>query len=63
MIQLMDHMKLKSKEDQRVDDSVLLRRENNIINGSTGWEGYERKRREGREKRGREEESGLGEDR
>ena len=26
-----DHMKLKRKEDQRVDASVLLRRGNNII--------------------------------
>jgi hypothetical protein len=30
-IQLMDHMKLKRKEDQRVDVSVLFRRETNII--------------------------------
>ena len=30
-IQLMDHMKLKRKEDQRVNVSVLFRRENNII--------------------------------
>ena len=28
MIQLIDHMKLKRKEDQRVDASVLLRKEN-----------------------------------
>jgi hypothetical protein len=34
MIQLTDHVKLKRKEDQRVDASVLLRRENNIIKGS-----------------------------
>jgi hypothetical protein len=31
MIQLMDHMKLNRKEDQRVNSSVLLRRGNNII--------------------------------
>ena len=31
-------MKLKRKEDQRVDASVLLRRGNKIIKGScTGW--------------------------
>ena len=45
MIQLMDHMKLKRKEDQRVDASVLLRRGNKIIKGSRGWEGLGRKRR------------------
>ena len=44
MIQLTDHMKLK-KKDQRVDDSVLLRRRNKIIKGSRRWEGLERKRR------------------
>jgi hypothetical protein len=32
----MDHMKLKRKEDQRVDASVQLRRGNNIIKGSRG---------------------------
>ena len=46
----MDHMKLKRKEDQRVDASVLLRRGNKIIKGSRGWEGLGRKRRGGREK-------------
>jgi hypothetical protein len=50
MIQLMDHIKLKRKEDQRVDVSVLLRRGNKIIKGSRGWEGLERKRRERGEK-------------
>ena len=35
--QLTDHMKLKRKEDQRTDPSVLLRRGNNIIKGSRGW--------------------------
>jgi hypothetical protein len=34
----MDHIKIKRKEDQRVDASVLLRRGNNIIKGSRGWE-------------------------
>ena len=46
----MDHMKLKWKEDQRVNASVLLRRGNKIIKGSRGWEGLGRKRRGGREK-------------
>ena len=59
MIQLMDHMKLKRKEDQRVDASVLLRRGNKIIKGSRGWEGLWRKRREGGEKGA---ESGMGGD-
>jgi hypothetical protein len=58
MIQLMDHMKLKRKEEQRVDASVLLRRGNKIIKGR-GWEGLGKKRGEGREgKRGAE--SGMG---
>ena len=48
MIQLTDHMKLKRKEDQRVDASVLLRRGNKIIKGSRGWEGLGRKRRGGK---------------
>jgi hypothetical protein len=43
MIQLMDHMKIERKEDQRVDVSVLFRRGNNIIKGSRGWEGLGRK--------------------
>jgi hypothetical protein len=47
MIQFMDHMKLKRKEDQRVDASVLLRRGNKIIKGSRGWEGLGRKRKAG----------------
>ena len=45
MIQLTDHMKLKRKQDQRVDASVLLRRGNNTIKGSRGWERLVRKRR------------------
>jgi hypothetical protein len=52
MIKLMDHMKHKRKEDQRVDASVLLRRGSNIIKGSRGWEGFGRKRRGGRDKEG-----------
>ena len=47
----MDHMKLKRKEDQRVDASVLFRRGSNIIKGNRGWkriggrEEWERKKR------------------
>ena len=52
-IQLTDHMKLKRKEDQKVDVSVLLRRGNKIIKRSRGWEGLGRKRRGGGKKRGR----------
>ena len=59
-IKLRDHMKFKRKEDQRVDDSVLLRRGNKIIKGSRGWEVLVRKKRE-KLKRG--EESGMGRDR
>ena len=47
----MDYMKLKRKEDQRMDASVLLRRGNKIIKGSRGWEELGRNRREGRGKR------------
>ena len=43
-------MKLKRKEDQRVDTSVLLRRGNNIFQGSRGWERLKRKRRWKRKK-------------
>ena len=50
MTQLTHHMKLKRKEDQRVDASVLLRRWNTIVNEIRGWEGLGRKRRGGREK-------------
>jgi hypothetical protein len=52
-VQLTDHMKLKRKEDQRVDASVLLRRGNKIMEGSRGWEGLGRKRRGGRGKEGK----------
>jgi hypothetical protein len=37
-------MKVKKKEDQSVDASVLLRRGNKIIKGGRGWEGHGRKR-------------------
>ena len=59
MIQLTDHMKLKNKEDQSVDTSFLLRRENKIIMGGRGrtWEGEGK----GRKKRGAG--SGVGGDR
>jgi hypothetical protein len=50
MIQLTGHMKLKKKEDQNVDDSVLLRRVNKIIMGDRGREGLKRKRGGGEEK-------------
>ena len=43
-------MKLKKKEDQSVDASVLLRSGNKIITGSGGWEGLERKREGGGER-------------
>jgi hypothetical protein len=43
--QLTHHMKLKRKEDQRVDASVLLRRVNKMIKRSRGWEGLGRKRK------------------
>jgi hypothetical protein len=48
-IQLTDHMKLKRKEDQRVNASVLLRSENNIIKESGVWEELGRKRGRGKE--------------
>jgi hypothetical protein len=49
-IQLTDHMKLKKKEDQSVDASVLHRRRNKIIMGSRGQEGFGGKRGGRREK-------------
>jgi hypothetical protein len=53
MIQLIDHMKLKMKEDQNVDTSVLFRRETQIVTGVRGWAGLcrskERKRKKGAE--------------
>jgi hypothetical protein len=53
MIQLIDHMKLKRKEDQRVDVSVLLRMQNKIIKGSREWESLGEKEEGEGEKRGR----------
>ena len=50
MIKLMDHMKLKRKEDQRVDASVILRRGDKIIKGSRECEGHGRKRGKGKER-------------
>jgi hypothetical protein len=44
MIKPIDHMKLKKKEDQSVDASVLLRRGNKIIIGGRGKEGRGRER-------------------
>ena len=57
-IQLMDHMKLKRKENQEVNVLALLRKGNKIIKGSRGWEGLGRKRRRG----GRGKESDMGGD-
>jgi hypothetical protein len=48
MVQLTDHMKLKRMKDQRLDASVLLRRENKKIQGNRRWEGLGRE--EGRGK-------------
>jgi hypothetical protein len=44
-IQLTDHMKLKRKEDQSMDTSVLCSMGNKIIKESRGWEGLGKKRR------------------
>jgi hypothetical protein len=51
-LQLTDHMKLKRKENQRVDTLVLLRRGSKIIKGNRGWEKLGRKRRGGGGKEG-----------
>jgi hypothetical protein len=50
-------MKLKKKEDQNVDASVLLRRGNKILMGGRGWEGHGKKR--GGEGRKRQVISGI----
>jgi hypothetical protein len=42
MIQLKDHIKLKKKEDQIVEASVLFRKGNIIITGGRGWKGFGR---------------------
>jgi hypothetical protein len=52
-IQLTDHMKLKNKEDQNVDASVLLRRGNEIIKGGRGREELGRDREERGERKDR----------
>jgi hypothetical protein len=36
-------MKLKKKEDQNMNASVFLRKDNNILLGGRGWEGLRRK--------------------
>jgi hypothetical protein len=54
MIQLMDHMKLKRKEDQRVDASVLLTRGNNIIKRKQAVGGTWKEGKWGKGKRGAE---------
>ena len=53
-------MKLKKREDQSVDASVLLREGNKILTGGRGWEGLVRKRGGGVKKRGKG--SGMGGD-
>jgi hypothetical protein len=53
MIQLTDHLKLKTKEGQSVSASVLLTKGNKVITGGRGCEGLGRKRGEGKENRGR----------
>ena len=47
IIKLIDHMKLKKKDDQCMDASVLLRRWNKIIKGNRSLEGLGRKREQG----------------
>jgi hypothetical protein len=46
MIQLTNHMKLKKKEDQSVDASILLRRGNKILLGDMGGVTLEEEMRE-----------------
>ena len=53
MIQFTDHMKLKKKEDQSVNASVLLRRGNKIIIGGRGRKEFGRKRRGEGEREGK----------
>ena len=55
MIQLKDHIKVKRKESQRVDASVLFRKRNKIILDSRQWERLGWKRRGGWEKEGKNE--------
>jgi hypothetical protein len=60
IIQLTYYMKLKKREDQSVDASVLLREGNKILTGGRGCEGLVRKRGGGVKKRGKG--SGMGGD-
>jgi hypothetical protein len=53
MIKLTNHVKLKKKEDQCVDVSVLLRRGIKIITGGTGKGGTGRERRGDGKKEGK----------
>jgi hypothetical protein len=60
-IQFTDYMKLKKKEDQSVDASVL-RRGNKVVTAGRGWEGLGRKRRgrgKGRQDQVWEEDMGM----
>lgn len=43
-MQFTDHLKLKNKEDQNADASVLFRTGNKILRGGRGWEGLGKKR-------------------
>jgi hypothetical protein len=52
MIHLTDHMKLKKKEDQSVDASVLIG-SNKIFIGNGGWKGLGRKKGGGGKNGGR----------
>jgi hypothetical protein len=53
-MQLTDHMKLKKKEDQSVNASALLRRENKIFLGGRGLEKLGRE--EGKQKKKKKKE-------
>jgi hypothetical protein len=52
----MDLMKLRRKENHRVDISVRLRRQRKIIKGSRGWQGCGSKRTPEGEKIGKNRE-------
>jgi len=49
MMQLIDRMKFKKKEDQSMSTSALLRSGNKIIMGVKGWGVFGRKREGGEE--------------
>jgi hypothetical protein len=55
ILQLTDHMKLKKKEDQRVNMLVLYRRGKKIILGGRGGKGSGSERGGERKKRGRDQ--------